>query len=284
VKLLREIELVFLGTGGGRFATITQKRRTGGIRILSENVNAHLDPGPGALIYSLNMNLNPQKISAILISHSHPDHYTDAEVLIEAMTHGTTKKRGTLAATRSVLSGNEVCEMSVSKYHQRMVERLIETKPGVEFGIGDLKVVACRAVHSDPNTVGFRFETADIGDFAYTSDTEYFEGIGKIYKGVRLLLLGVLRPSGKPWKGHMTTNEAIKIVEEVKPEMAVLTNFGMQMIFRGPDHEAKLVKEKTGVSTIAAKDEMRVSLGEKIQVGAFERRQPGLDRFMASKI
>ena len=281
---MTEIQLIFLGTGGGRFATTTQKRRTGGIRILSKNLNAHLDPGPGALIYSLNANLSPQKISALLISHSHPDHYTDAEVLIEAMTHGTTKRRGTLAAAHSVLFGNEVCEMAVSKYHQGMVERVIKAKPGVEFGIGDLKVVACKAVHSDPDTVGFRFETADIGDFAYTSDTEYFKGIGRFYEGVRLLLLCVLRPSGNPWKGHMTTDDAIKIVEESKPEMAVLTHFGMQMIFRGPDQEAKLVQEKTGVPTIAAKDEMRISLSEKIQVETSKRKQPSLDKFMTSKI
>jgi hypothetical protein len=38
------LELVLLGTGGGRFATITQKRRTGGIRILNDKVNIHLDP------------------------------------------------------------------------------------------------------------------------------------------------------------------------------------------------------------------------------------------------
>jgi len=281
---LTEIELVFLGTGGGRFATITQQRRTGGIRILSKNLNAHLDPGPGALVYSLNMSLNPQKISALLVSHSHLDHYTDAEVLVEAMTHGTTKKRGTLAAARSVLFGNEVCEMAVSKYHQGLVERLIEAKPGVEFEMGNIKVVVCRAKHSDPDTVGFRFETPDLGDFAYTSDTEYFEEMGKIYEGVRLLVLCVLRPSATPWKGHMTTDDAIRVVEGVKPEMAVLTDFGMQMIFRGPDQEAKLVEEKTGVPTVAAKDEMRVRMGEKIQVETIRRKQPSLDRFMASKI
>jgi len=280
---LTEIEIVFLGTGGGRFATITQKRRTGGIRILSKGVNAHLDPGPGALVHSLNMNLDPQKISALLVSHSHPDHYTDAEVLVEAMTHGTTKKRGILAAARSVLYGNEVCEMAVSKYHQGLVERLIEAKPGVEFDIGDIKVVVCRAKHSDPDTVGFRFETTDLGDFAYTSDTEYFEEMEKIYEGVRLLVLCVLRPSGTPWKGHMTTDDAIKVVEAVKPEMAVLTDFGMQMIFRGPDDEARLVEEKSGVPTVAAKDEMRIRISEKIQVEATKRKQPSLDRFMASK-
>ena len=58
------LELVFLGSGGGRFATVTQKRRTGGIRILGDKVNVHLDPGPGGLIYSLEAGLDPQKLTA----------------------------------------------------------------------------------------------------------------------------------------------------------------------------------------------------------------------------
>jgi ribonuclease BN (tRNA processing enzyme) len=70
---MAEVELVFLGTGGGRFATITQKRKTGGIRFLSKSLNMHLDPGPGALIYSLERGLKPQKVMAVLVSHSHPD-------------------------------------------------------------------------------------------------------------------------------------------------------------------------------------------------------------------
>jgi len=98
----REIEITLLGTGGGRFATITQKRRTAGIRIISENLNFHLDPGPGALVYSINEGLNPQKLNAVFVSHCHPDDYTNAEVLIEAMTKGTTKKRGVLVASRSM--------------------------------------------------------------------------------------------------------------------------------------------------------------------------------------
>jgi len=115
-----KFEIVFLGTGGGRFATITQKRRTAGIRVLSENLNLHLDPGPGALVHSIEEGLDPQKVNAILVSHCHPDHYTDAEVLIEAMTRGMTHKQGVLAAAKSVLKGNSICESSISKYHQQM--------------------------------------------------------------------------------------------------------------------------------------------------------------------
>jgi phosphoribosyl 1,2-cyclic phosphodiesterase len=276
-----KIEIIFLGTGGGRFATITQKRRTAGIRIISEGLNLHLDPGPGALVHSINEGLDPQKLNAVFVSHCHPDHYTDAEVLIEAMTRGMTRKRGVLVASKSVLTGNNLCEPSISKYHQQMPQQKIEAVPNMKFQVGDVNVLATEARHTDPDTVGFRFETRDFGDFAYTSDTEYFEGIGKYYEGLRLLVLCVMRPAGKPWKGRMTTNDAIKIVEETLPELAVLTHLGMQMIFKGPASEAKLIEEKTGISTIAAVDGMQVIFGEEIRIETkLKRIQQGLNKFI----
>ncbi len=277
---MAEVELVFLGTGGGRFATITQKRRTGGIRFLSKSLNMHLDPGPGALIYSLETGLNPQKIKAVLVSHSHPDHYTNAEILIEAMTQGMLKRRGIVAAPHSVLFGNEESGPAISRYHQKMPEKVLEVKPGVVFHVGDTRIVATEAKHSDPDAVGFRFETPEVGDIAYTSDTEYFEGVGKAYEGVRLLILCVMRPSGNPWMGHMTPEDAIKIVEEVKPEMAVATHFGMKMIFSGPNRQVQLIQEKTGVSTLAAFDGMRLQVGEKIRVERIRRKQRDLEEFL----
>jgi phosphoribosyl 1,2-cyclic phosphodiesterase len=257
-------EIIFLGTGGGRFATITQKLRTGGIRILSDNLNIHLDPGPGALIYSLEAGLDPQKLNGILVSHSHIDHTNDTAVLIEAMTDGGTKKRGLLAAAHSVLYGNEICDKAISNYHMNLPERVIEAKVGSTFNIGNIDVKVCNAVHSDPETVGFRFETGNLGAFAYMPDSEYYEGIGDYLGGVRLLILSVLRPSGRPWKGHMSTDDAVKIINEVHPEMTVMTHLGTLMIIKGPESEASFIQESTGIATKAAKDGMRVTFGEKI--------------------
>ncbi len=275
------LEIIFLGTGGGRFAMITQKRHTAGIRILGESINIHLDPGPGALVYSVMEGLSPQKINAVLVSHCHPDHYTDAEVLVEAMTRGKTRKRGLLAASRSVLRGNENCQRVISSYHQTMPEKTISLEKGMSFKIKDLTVLATEARHTDPDTIGFRFETTKFGDFAYTSDTEYFEDIGKYYAGVRLLLLCVMRPSGRPWKGHMTTEDAVKIVKEVMPEQAVITHLGMRMIFEGPVKEAKIIERETGVPTIAAMDGMRMTFAEEINVRLpVKKGQSGLNAFI----
>ncbi|NWG10860.1 MBL fold metallo-hydrolase [Candidatus Bathyarchaeota archaeon] len=275
-----KVEIIFLGTGGGRFATITQKRRTAGIRILSESLNLHLDPGPGALVHSIDEGLDPQKIDAVFVSHCHPDHYTDAEVLIEAMTHGMTKKRGVLATAKSVLNGNNACEPSISKYHQQMPEQKIEAVPNMKFQVGSLNVSVTKAVHTDSDAVGFRFETPDFGDFAYTSDTEYYEDIGKYYEDVRLLILCVMRPAGKPWKGHMTTDDANRIVEATRPKQVVLTHLGMQMIFKGPATEAKSIEERTGVPTVAATDGMHIMFDKEIKVETGPKRaQQNLGKF-----
>ncbi|MGZ7095995.1 MAG: MBL fold metallo-hydrolase, partial [Methanobacterium sp.] len=100
------MELTVLGSGGGRFATITQRRMTGGLRIDGiDGKNIHIDPGPGALVRTYQFGLNPLKLDAVLVSHSHTDHYNDAEVLIEAMTRGMTRNKGAVFGSKSVIEG-----------------------------------------------------------------------------------------------------------------------------------------------------------------------------------
>jgi phosphoribosyl 1,2-cyclic phosphodiesterase len=258
--------VIFVGTGGGRFVTSTQKRHTGGIRLIHGDEQIHVDPGPGALVYSLNLHLSQLGLGAVLVSHCHLDHYGDAEVMIEAMTRGGTRKQGVLIAPRSVLQGNGNYGAAISRYHKSIVEATYEAKPGEVFRMRGMTIKPTRASHGDPDTVGFRFDFPGIGEIGYTSDTEYFKGISDYYKGVRLLILCVLRPRGFPWKGHISTDEATKIVEEVKPEAAVITHFGMRMIFANPSKEACFVEKKTGIKTFAAVDSMEINVAKGINV------------------
>lgn len=276
---MSEVELIFLGTGGGRFVTITQKRWTGGIRFITDRINMHLDPGPGALIHSIEQGLDPQKINAVMVSHSHPDHYTDAEILIEAMTRGMTKKRGILVGPHSVLFGNDVCEAAISKYHQNMPEVVIEAKIGGEFNLADVRVNVTKAVHSDPDNVGFKFNFPSAGTIGYTSDTQLFDELPSFYTESRLLILCTMRPRNAPWKYHMSTEDAATIVKAVKPEAAIITHFGAKMIFSNPFGEASFIKQQTGVRTIAAVDGMRVKFGKEIRISTRGRAQSELSDF-----
>jgi phosphoribosyl 1,2-cyclic phosphodiesterase len=255
------MEIYFIGTGGGRFATITQRRRTGGIRLIAGKVNAHLDPGPGALVYSHQLGLDPRKVNLILVSHAHPDHYNDAEVMIEAMTAGSLKRRGTLICSRSVTMGNDACDPAISRYHQGVTGETVELREGEKHKAVGVKVTAMKAVHSDPETVGFRFAFPTGETVGYTSDTEYFEGIAKECAGVDLLIICTLRPRGSRIKWHLSTDDALRIVQDIRPKRAALTHFGMKMItVTEAKAEAKYIEQETGVPTIAAEDGMKLKV------------------------
>ncbi|MEM2896562.1 MAG: MBL fold metallo-hydrolase [Candidatus Bathyarchaeia archaeon] len=264
------IDMIFLGTGGGRFVTFTQKRHTGGIRLLNL-INLQIDPGPGAIVYSNMLKLNPTRTEALFISHCHPDHYCDSEIFIEAMTFGMTKKRGILLGPKSVLRGNEVCGPCVSNYHKAMPEKVYEVNPKDEIQLKDLKIRITKALHTDPDTVGLRIESP-WGDIGYTSDTEFFQGIIEWYRGVRCLILCVLRPRNSPWKGHLCTDDAIKMLKSLNPELAIITDFGIKMLTANPSFEANYIKDETGIPTIAAFDNMRFSMSKEIKISSLSNK------------
>jgi len=241
-----EVEIVFLGSGGGRFSMITQKRQTGGIRILNP-LNIQIDPGPGSIVYSNQMKLNPMNVKALMISHAHPDHY-----------------------------GDEDHEPCISKYHKNMINKIYEVSPGENVNLDKLDVKICKAKHTDPCTVGFRFVLPK-GDVAYISDTEYFEGIENHYKGSRIVIISVLRPRNMPIRGHLCTDDAIRILEQIRPEFSIITAFGMRMIYADPSNEARHIQEKSGVKTIAAYDCMHLKIDDKIKL---MDRRPSLDGFL----
>ncbi len=266
--------MIFLGTGGGRFVTYTQRRWTGGIRLINKDLHVHIDPGPGAIVRSTNAGLSPVKIRLLLISHSHPDHYSDAEIIIEGMSKGTTRRSGILVAPKSVLEGDEETERSISKYHQSLVRRVVEAHPGDSFSAEGLGIRVTRAVHSEPGAVGFVLDIPSTGSVGYTSDTEFFDDIIDLYKGLMILVLCVLRPRGSPLKGHLSTDDAVEIINAARPKVAVLTHFGMKMLNANPQIEATYIQNSTGVRTIAAANGMILSFSDEgISIGSVHSRE-----------
>ena len=241
------------------FATITQRRMTGGFRIDGiAGKNIHIDPGPGALVRTYQFGLDPRKVDAVLVSHSHTDHYSDAEVIIEAMTRGMTRKKGNVVGSKSVIEGYKQFGPCISKYHLSKPEVSI-LGPGDITKIDNIKIKGTKTIHGDPTTVGFNIRSDDI-NISYTADTEYFKDLHKYHDGADVLIASVIRPKNEHLRGHMCTEDFIKLVNEVSPKIAIMTHLGMKMIFNDAKKEAYTVKESTGVNTIAAFDGMKKDL------------------------
>ena len=260
-----DVSLDFLGTGGGRFVMTSQRRRTAGIRLTQRDTHVNLDPGPGALVFSIWADLNPQRLNGLIITHCHPDHYTDAEVFIEAMTDGTRAKQGVLAGTKSVLRGADGIGPCISGYHQGLLRDLIEMYEGTAFSVGELDFTATEARHSDPYSVGLRVSSSQ-GGIGYTSDMGYFPGLADSYTGLRLLILCTMWPRGKPINIHLNTDGALRVLEESRPKACILTHFGMRMLNAGPEGEAAYLQEETGIPVVAARDGMKAHISDVISL------------------
>lgn len=261
--------ITFLGTGGGRYTTMYQIRSTGGMLIEHDGRFLHVDPGPGALTQMQRIHYDLHETESLIVSHCHPDHYSDAESVLEGMSKGGWEKRGHLYGSETVIEGNGKLGPCVSEYHKSIVERVTVFRPGDVLDVDGMRVDVCRAIHSDPTNVGFRFHT-DAGIVSYVSDTEYTDELADQYVGSRVLLLPVTTPTGNRIKYHLCTDDAITFVDRVKPELAIFIHLGVVIIRRGPDAEAASVEDATGVRTIAAHDLMTLDVGEELTVSDAE--------------
>lgn len=252
------MKIIFLGTGGGRIVTVSQERHTGGIYVKGEK-RLHIDPGPGAALLLKKEGLSPLETDAILVSHCHPDHYNDAEVLLEGMYLKERKPRGALIAPRSVTRGVEDIGPAISQYHQSRVGEVITAHPGREIALGNLRVVPFKTYHNDPLSLGFIIRGAE-GSISYISDTSLNENLLKDQNDIDLLILSVTRPLQSRIKYHLATEDAAYLVERIRPRLAVFTHFGRKALRSVPELQAGWTYRKTRVKTVAAQDGMVLEL------------------------
>ena len=268
-----DAEVTFLGTGGGRHTTMFQARSTGGFLLDTGKGTLHMDPGPGALTNMCRIGYDLRKTDAVVISHCHPDHYSDAECVIEGMTYGGWIKRGAVYGTESVINGHGNLGPCLSPYHLNIEAEHHVIAPGDLIEMCGTKVRITKADHSDPCNVGFMFET-DHGILSYVSDTAYSDDIARQYIGSRILFLPVTTPDDNRIKYHLCTEDARRFVDIVKPELTVFIHLGIVMLKHDADAQARKVAEATGCDVIAGRDLMRITIGDSISVTDAEPCEP----------
>lgn len=249
------MRLIFLGTGGGRFTMARQLRRTAGFVIRAAGTTVHVDPGPGALTY-LNKELcAPQDLSAVLVSHAHPDHSNDAAVLVEGMTDGGRRRRGILVGSEYVVHGGDGFSPVVGPYHKEMLGKLVVAKPGHDFRLGTLSITTTPTWHGEPTGVGFVFDDGS-ARVAYLSDTGYTEDLGDALRSadpdVIIFNLVSDRDGRVP---HTNMNTVRSVLSVIRPDLVLLQHFGAGIILRRmEDRLARAVEKEFSVSVRALRD------------------------------
>ncbi len=273
------MELVFLGSGGGRIVLDRQILATGGFRINSNALKMHVDPGPGALLKSLQYKEEPNELDAIFVSHCHIDHCNDANMFVEAMNYGNFKgRKGTLLGSESVISGQGKFEKQIDEYFKGMLEECKAMKQGEKHtfkvaakhkGEGNTSPTspptlrATKTLHEDPSAIGFLLEAEGIS-IGYSSDTGYFDGLGSQFEGADFLVFNCLRPGDDKLQFHLTSIELVDALHQMvrRPKAIFITHMGIKFLQAGPESQRKLVEEKADVPVFLAGEGRRFNLRE----------------------
>ncbi|MFH1276530.1 MAG: MBL fold metallo-hydrolase, partial [Candidatus Woesearchaeota archaeon] len=250
-------KIIFLGTAGSSAVVTKQLRASGGIIIQLEDLQFHLDPGPGALIKAREFGINLHHTTAILVSHNHINHCNDLNVVVDAMTHSGIEQRGIILGSKSVLQDTEDSHSFLTKYHRNLVEKIIPLEKKHKVGIELAEINALPVDHTDETAIGFKFFCPRF-TLSYTGDTAYSEQLVDELKGTDVLILNVPYPENKATGKNLDTESAIKIVSAVQPKLAVLTHFGLEMLKADPIQEAREIQRITGVQTVAAQDGLAI--------------------------
>jgi ribonuclease BN (tRNA processing enzyme) len=250
--------VIFLGTAGSTAVVSKHARSAGGIVIQVDELQFHLDPGPGAMVKAKEHGVNVQHTTAILVSHNHINHCNDLNAIVEAMTYGGLEQRGIILGSKSVLQATNQSYPFLTAYHQAQVERIIPLEKNHKVGVEMVEIHALPVEHTDTSAVGFKLYCPKF-IVSYTGDTRYSEELVASLQGTDFLILNVPYPGNKSAGMNLDTVSATKIINQVRPKIAVLTHFGLEMLKADPILEAREVQRITGVQTIAAQEGLAIA-------------------------
>ncbi|MFX1502995.1 MAG: MBL fold metallo-hydrolase [Promethearchaeota archaeon] len=262
-------ELVFLGSGGGRHHIRTQYRATGGILFKFNNIQTHIDPGPGAIVRINQYQEDPTKTELFIVTHAHVDHYNDLSAIIESSREILHDKEYNYYKKGTLITTNEMLKF-IPEYHLNMLEEIITFKKGDIFNYKGVEITATKVIHSPKNEgFGIKFKL-DKYSIAFTSDTMVYDEFSEEFSGVNILILNLLRPNSIVCKRHLCTDEVIPHLNNINPPLdgLIITHFGSYMDSpRSTQNfvpsQVKKFQDKTNINNIiAAEDGLKIRISE----------------------
>ena len=164
-----------------------------------------------------------KQLDAVVFTHEHKDHTAGFDD-IRAFNFIGKKKIDVYASARVQEAIKREYAYIFSDFKYPGIPEinlfLLRNEPTVVHGI---ELLPIEVLHYKLPVFGFR-----IGDFTYITDANYIsEAEKEKIKGSKVLVLNALRR--EPHVSHFTFDEALKVIEEIKPERAYLTHISHQL-------------------------------------------------------
>ena len=219
------MRLTILGSGTNLHPT----RAAAGYLVRSDQTLL-LDFGPRTLSNLMKTGVNRHRITHILFSHFHADHFSDFityyfDALIYTKHGGGWRPdltligpRGTKTLFRSIMASFPSFSDPPFRVHLKEVTDRA-------FQIGETRITPRRVVHvPDLNSVGYRIEHKG-KTLVYSGDAQYCDSLVRLCRDTDIAVLDCSFPATKPGPVHMHAGECGRVAEEAGVDRLVLSHF-----------------------------------------------------------
>lgn len=201
---------------------IFDKRLRSSIHIQTDIVSIVIDTGPDFRQQMLRENI--KQLDAVVFTHEHKDHTAGLDD-VRAFNF-VQKKAMKVYATQQVqqaLKREFAYAFADTKYPGVPEIILKEINEQTPFTINGVTLIPILVYHYKLPVLGFR-----IGDFTYITDANFIPEMEKDkIKGSKVIAINALRRQSHI--SHFTLEEAIALMEELKPEKAYFTHISHQL-------------------------------------------------------
>ncbi len=227
------MQLQFVGCGdafgsGGRFNTC--------FHVTGERVNFLIDCGASSLPALKRLDIAPDAIDLILITHFHGDHFAGLPfLLLDAQFARRTRPlviAGPQGIESRLMQVMEALFENSSKTKQRFDLSVVALTPEETRSFGAVDVTPFPVVHGDSGGpfLAYRVE-AEGRAIAYSADTEWTETLIPAARGADLFIAEAYYYD-KVVKNHLSLKTLEKNLAEINPKRLVLTHMSNDMLAR----------------------------------------------------
>jgi len=230
------MKIIFLGTGTSQGVPVIacdcsvctsadprDKRLRSSISIEKDGCRIIIDCGPDFRQQMLREKI--RSIDAILVTHGHKDHLGGLDD-VRAFNY-INQRAADVYATREV---QDIIKMEFSYAFEEnpypgVPEIVLHNLTSRSFNIKGLKIIPIRALHYQPDHYVFGFR---LDDFTYITDAvNISEKEKNKIRGSKIIVLNALRK--QKHYSHFNLEEALNLMNELKPEQGYITHISHQM-------------------------------------------------------
>lgn len=173
--------------------------------------------------------IDPSNLTAIIISHMHPDHFYDLIPLRNVFFKRKLKKIPLYMPPEGSEILNDV--VKATRLPSNYIDDhfiVSEYDPDKQITLGSFTIDMIKTIHPI-NTYAMSIQHKNASQkIVYTSDTAIFPKLADFCRNASLLLIECTDhpvPNDQPQRWHLSPEEVAKVMQESKPELTIITHY-----------------------------------------------------------